>query len=62
MTAVTNVVAILGGVIAFQEPLGASPAIIALHVAAIVALVVAGWWLAPAQAALMDGEPAGAAA
>jgi hypothetical protein len=61
MTAVTNVVAILGGVIAFGEPIGASPAIIALHAAALIALVVAGWWLAPAQAAMMDGAPAGGA-
>jgi hypothetical protein len=57
MTAGTSVVAILGGVVAFGEPLGASPAIVALRVAAIVALIAGGWWLAPAQAAMMDAAP-----
>jgi hypothetical protein len=54
MTAGTNVVAVLGGVIAFGEPLGATPAIAALHAAALAAIVVGGWWLAPAQAAMLE--------
>jgi hypothetical protein len=56
MTAVTNVVAVLGGVLAFGEPIGASPAVVALHAAALIAIVVGGWWLAPAQAAMIDGS------
>ena len=62
MTAGTNVVAVLGGVIAFGEPIGASPPVVALHAAALIAIVVAGWWLAQAQAAMIDGSSSAASA
>jgi hypothetical protein len=42
MTAGTNVVAILGGLLVMREPLGATPALAALHAGAFVLVVLAG--------------------
>jgi hypothetical protein len=53
MTAGTNVVAILGGLAVFGDPLGHTPGIVALHVAAFALVAVSAWGLAPAQAALV---------
>lgn len=50
MTAVTNVVAIIGGLLVFREPLGATAATSTLHVLALVLVGVAAWRLASAQA------------
>lgn len=50
MTAATNAVAIGLGLVAFAEPLGASTALAALHVAAFAAVGLGAWLLAPAQA------------
>jgi hypothetical protein len=61
MAAGANVVAILGGVIVFGDPLGSSPAIVALHVAAFVLVGVAGWLLAPLQDHSRGGQTAEAA-
>jgi hypothetical protein len=49
MAAGTNVVTIVGGVIVFGDPLGASPPVVALHVIAFALVGVAGWLLAPLQ-------------
>ncbi|MDX6643662.1 MAG: hypothetical protein QOD76_1624, partial [Solirubrobacteraceae bacterium] len=49
MAAGTNVVTIFGGVIVFGDPLGGSPAVVALHVIAFVLVGLAGWLLAPLQ-------------
>jgi hypothetical protein len=49
MAAGTNVVTIFGGVILFGDPLGGSPAVVALHVIAFVLVGLAGWLLAPLQ-------------
>lgn len=54
MTAVTNVVAIVGGLLVFSEPLGATTATSALHVLALLLVAVAAWRLAFAQARLAD--------
>ena len=56
MTAATNVVAILGGVLVFGEPLGSSAVTATLHVGALLLVGLAAWRLAPAQARL--GEAA----
>jgi drug/metabolite transporter (DMT)-like permease len=42
MTAGTNVVAIFGGLLVMHEPLGATPALAALHAAAFALIVLAG--------------------
>lgn len=55
MTAGTNLAAIALGLVAFAEPLGATPAIAGLHALAFVAIGAGGWLLAPAQA-LTSGE------
>jgi drug/metabolite transporter (DMT)-like permease len=55
MTAGNSVIAVLGGLVAFGEPLGTSTVGAGLRAAALAAVVVAGWWLAPAQAGLMNG-------
>jgi hypothetical protein len=69
MTAATNLVSVVGGLLVLGEPLGRTPALVALHVAAFLLTGLAAWLLAPAQAALTepaDGgspqviEPAGA--
>lgn len=56
MTAATNIVAVGGGLVVFGESLGTSSWVIALHSAALGLVVLAAWWLAPAQARLA-GEP-----
>jgi hypothetical protein len=56
MTAATNFVSILGGLLVLGEPLGRTPALAALHAGAFVLLAVAAWMLAPAQAALAGSE------
>ena len=58
MTATTNLVSILGGLLVLGEPLGRTPALAALHVCAFLTMGLAAWLLAPAQAALadLDGE------
>jgi len=57
MTAGTNAAAILIGLIAFGEPLGATPGAAALHIVAFALIALAGLRLAAAQAAV--GEAAG---
>jgi drug/metabolite transporter (DMT)-like permease len=52
MTAATNLVSILGGLAVLGDPLGRTPALAALHVAAFALVVVAAWRLAPTQATL----------
>jgi hypothetical protein len=56
MTAGNNVVSVLGGLIVFGDPLGHRPVLILLHAAAFVAVAVAAWLLAPAQAAVTTGS------
>lgn len=56
MTAATNLVSILGGLLVLGEPLGRRPALAALHVCAFLLMGLAAWLLAPAQAALADGD------
>jgi uncharacterized membrane protein len=62
MTAATNLVSILGGLVVLSEPLGRGTAFSALHVVAFALVAVAAWLLAPAQAALADPQAGGAAA
>lgn len=50
MTAVTNIVAILAGLLVFAEPLGAGAPSAAGHAVALVVVGVAGWLLAGTQA------------
>jgi len=58
MTAGTNVISILGGLLVFGDPLGRRPAFILLHLTAFVLVAVAAWLMAPAQAAVTTGgEP-----
>jgi multidrug transporter EmrE-like cation transporter len=57
MTAGTNVVAILGGVAVFGDPLGPGAGLTAAHLAAFVLVCAAGWLLAPAQARMVAGAP-----
>lgn len=57
MTAATNTVAILIGVLVFGEPLGATPAYAALHVVAFALAVAAGLTLAAAQGRLAPEDP-----
>jgi hypothetical protein len=52
MTAATDVTAVFGGLGLFGDPLGRTPALVAAHVAGFVLVVLAGWALAPAQAAV----------
>jgi hypothetical protein len=60
MTGATNAVAILIGLLAFGEPLGATPVFSALHVVAFTLAVVAGLTLARAQGRLApDDQVAG---
>ena len=49
---------VLAGFVAFGDPLGATPAIDLLHLAAFVGVGVAAWFLAPAQARVAESaEP-----
>jgi drug/metabolite transporter (DMT)-like permease len=52
MTAATNVTAVAGGLAVFGEPLGHTPLLAAVHAAGFALVVLAGWALAPAQAAV----------
>ncbi len=54
MTVVTNLVAVVGGLLVFGEPLGASPALAALHLVAFGLAGVAAWLLAGAHARLAE--------
>jgi len=56
MTAVTNVVAILGGLLVFSEPLGASATTGVLHAFALLLVGAAAWRLSFAQARLGVAE------
>ncbi len=56
MTAVTNVVAILGGLLVFSEPLGAGAITGALHAFALVLVIAAAWRLSFAQGRLGAAE------
>jgi hypothetical protein len=57
MTVLTNVVAILGGLLVFSEPLGASAATSVLHAFALLLVGAAAWRLSFAQARLGVAEP-----
>lgn len=58
MTAGTNLVAVVGGLTAFGEPLGASSGWAALHAGALAAVCLSAWRLAPLQLRLVDaGQP-----
>jgi drug/metabolite transporter (DMT)-like permease len=60
MSAATNLVAILGGVVVFGDPVGATAALAAAHVVAFLLVGVGCWLLAPAQARMMAaGDEAG---
>lgn len=56
MTAATNLVSILGGLLVLGEPLGRRPGLAALHVCAFLLMGLAAWLLAPVQAALAAGH------
>lgn len=56
MTAATNVVSILGGLIVFADPLGHEPTMVVIHGLAFATIVTAAWLLAPAQAAAVGGR------
>jgi uncharacterized membrane protein len=56
MTAGTNIVSILGGLVVFGDPLGRTPLLQALHVAGFAMVLWAAWRLAPLQAALAGEE------
>jgi hypothetical protein len=56
MTAATNVVAVVGGLTVFSEPLGATAGFAALHTVALVTVGVAAWLLAPAQVRMADED------
>jgi hypothetical protein len=55
MTAATNAVAILGGLLVFGDPLARTSALAIPHVLALLAIGVAAWRLAPSQARLTVG-------
>lgn len=50
MTAATNLVTIAGGLLVLGDPLGGTPALVAVHIAAFATIVVAAWRLAPVVA------------
>jgi hypothetical protein len=54
MTVLTNLVAVVGGLVVFGEPLGTSPALAALHLVAFGLAGVAAWLLAGAHARLAE--------
>jgi hypothetical protein len=56
MTGATNAVAIVIGLLVFGEPLGASPAFAATHIAAFALATAAGLALARAQGRLAPGD------
>jgi len=56
MTAATKISAISAGFAVFGDSLGATPAWEAIHASCFAAIAVAGWMLAPAQAAITVSE------
>lgn len=59
MTAATNLVAIIAGVLVFGDGLGVSPVMVGVHLVAFALVGLAAWLLAPAQARLTTGlDPA----
>ncbi len=56
MTATTNLVSILGGLLVLGEPLGRTPVLGGLHAGALVLVGLSAWMLAPAQAALAGAD------
>jgi len=58
MTAATNAVAILGGLLVLGERLGATPALALAHALALLAIALAAWRLAPSQARMAVAEAA----
>jgi hypothetical protein len=61
MTAATNVSTIVGGLVVFGDPLGATPALATLHVAAFVLVAAAAWRLVTAQTTLATRDHRGPA-
>jgi len=61
MTATTNAVATLGGLLVFGDPLGRGVAFAIPHALALLAIAIAAWQLAPSQARLTAGGTALAA-
>lgn len=55
MTAATNAGSIAGALVVFGDPLGRTPALALLHGASLALVVLAAFWLAPAQARLVEG-------
>lgn len=58
MTAATNVVAVLAGVVVFAESFGAQTGIAALHLVAMLAIAAASWHLAAVQARIGERRAA----
>jgi hypothetical protein len=56
MTAVTNLVSIPAGFVAFGDPLGLAPGWVAVHVLAFVVVIGAAYWLAPVQARIPEAR------
>jgi len=56
MTAGTNVVSILGGLLVLGDPLGRTPLLEAAHVGGFLLVLASAWRLAPLQAALQAPE------
>ncbi len=54
MTAATNAVAVLGGLVVFHDALGGTAAAVVAHLAGFVFIAVAGWRLAAAQTRLVE--------
>lgn len=57
MTAATNAVAILTGLLVLGDRLGATPALAVVHALALLAIAVAAWRLAPSQARTVAPVP-----
>lgn len=55
MTAGTNVISIVGGLLVYGDPLGKTVILSIAHVIAFILVGVGGWLLAPAQAAITTG-------
>ncbi|WP_320670283.1 hypothetical protein [Patulibacter defluvii] len=53
MATATSLVAVVGGLAAFAEPLGQTPLLAALRIVGLVTVAVAGWVLAPAPSRLL---------
>lgn len=57
MATSTSLVAVIGGLAAFAEPLGQTPLLAALRICGLLTVAVAGWVLAPAPARLLPASP-----